>query len=287
MTPDNPNDLLQSRAWAVTLPFLKAIQARTLAAAPGVWAARGAGRSAGDIAVVPVMGLLTQRGSWYGMSIEGVRANLRNALADGSRAVVLEFDSPGGEVYGVDELATEIRQARGTKPIVASVNSLSASASYYLAAQADEILVTPSGEIGSVGVYAMHEDWSRALDQMGITVSFITAGEGKTDGNMFEALSDEVRAEMQADIDRYYGMFVAAVAKGRRVSVETIRAGWKAKVYGAKDAVAIGMATGVGTIEDAIRRAGALAQDRKAVTASVDVEVAVRQRARARNEIAN
>src|SRR5687768_9303091 len=129
------SELVQSQTWAITLPYLKAIRDRTLASAAEVWAARGATRSAGDIAIVPVMGVITQRGSWYGMSIEGVRASLRNALADGSRAIVLEFDSPGGEVYGVDELATEIRQARSVKPIVAAVNSLSASAAYYLAAQ--------------------------------------------------------------------------------------------------------------------------------------------------------
>lgn len=277
----NSTELLTSRYWAVSLNVLRAIRAGKMVALPDVWAARGTVRASGDIGVIPIMGVLTQRGGYYGMSVESIRANLRSVIADaGVKAIVLEFDSPGGEVSGIEELATEIRQARSTKPIVAVANSLAASAAYYLTAQASEVLVTPSGEIGSVGVYAAHEDWSRAIDQMGVTVTLVSAGEGKVNGNMFEPLSDEVRGEMQSDVDRYYQMFVSAVSKGRSVSVETVRKDWKAKVYGAKEAVAIGMADAVGTLDDAVRRANAITQDRKATAASVERDAEFRQRAR-------
>jgi signal peptide peptidase SppA len=273
---------LRSQYWATTLPHLRAIAAGQLEAQAEYWAARTAPRASGDVVVIPVLGTITQRSPWYGSSTEFLANALRAALADGSRAIVLEVDSPGGEVYGVDELASLIRAARATKPIVAVSNALTASAAYYLAAQADELLVTPSGEVGSIGVYGGHEDWSGALDQMGIVITLISAGEGKTDGNPFEALSDEARADMQAAVDRYYGMFASAVAKGRKVSVETVRSSWKAKVYGAKEAVAIGMADAVGTLDDAIRRAAALSTERRAVAASVDLEAERRMRARAR-----
>lgn len=283
MLNERQSDLLRCQYWAVSLPHLRAIRAGTLAAIePSIWAARGASRSAGDVVVIPVMGTLTQRGGWFGMSLESITTAFRNAMQDGSRAVVLEFDSPGGEVYGVEELATAIRAARGTKPIVGVANSLSASASYYLSAQVDELFVTPSGEIGSIGVYGAHEDWSAALDQMGIAVTLVSAGEGKTAGNMFEPLSDGARADMQAAVDRYYGMFTAAVSKGRKVAVETVRSTWQAKVYGAKEAVAIGMADSVGTLDDAIRRAGALAQERRALAAARDLDVDSRRRTRER-----
>lgn len=276
-------DVLKSRYWAVTLPCLRAIRAGHVMASPEIWAARGTTRSAGEVTVIPIMGALTQRGSWFGMSLEGIRQTFRSALADsGVKAIVLEFDSPGGDVYGVEELATEIRQGRGTKPIVAVANALAASAAYYLASQAEEVFVTPSGEIGSIGVYGAHEDWSRALDQMGITITLISAGEGKVDGNPFEPLTDEVRAAIQSDVDRYYGMFAAAVSKGRGVNVDVVRSEWKAKVYGAKDAVKIGMATQVGTIDDAVRRAGAMARDRGKTAAALDLEVETRMIARRR-----
>jgi signal peptide peptidase SppA len=276
------NDLLASRTWAIQLHYLRAIAARAEATSPDVWAARGAGRASGDVTIIPVMGLLTQRGGYWGMSSTAIGQRFQDAMADGSKAVVLEVDSPGGEVYGVDELASTIRAARGGKPVVAVANSVAASAAYYIASQADEVLVTPSGEVGSIGVYAVHEDWSRALDEYGVTVTLVSAGEGKTTGNMFEPLSEGARAEMQASVDRYYGMFASAVAKGRRVPVEQIRSEWKAKMYGAKDAVAVGLADGVGTLDDAVRRAGSLSQQRRAVAAAVDIEVEARRRRRQR-----
>ncbi|HEV2064048.1 MAG TPA: S49 family peptidase, partial [Thermoanaerobaculia bacterium] len=181
-------------------------------------------------------------------------------------------DSPGGEVYGADEAATVIRGVRASKPVVAVANSLAASAAYYLASQANELLVTPSGEVGSIGVYAVHEDWSAALDEGGVKVTFVSAGEGKTDGNDAQPLSDTAKADMQAAVDRYYSMFTAAVAKGRGVSVDRVRSEWKAKVYGAKQAVEVGMADAVGTLDDAIRRASALARARSAAPSATSLE---------------
>lgn len=299
-------NLLNSRILAVTLEHLQRLRTASDVATPvlhgpdasgtwaglsfahpDVWAARGASKASGDVAVIPILGTITQRGSWFGTSLEGIRSQFRAKLADsGTKAIVLEFDSPGGEVFGVDELATEIRQARGTKPIVAFANPMAASAAMYLAVQADRLVVTPSGEVGSIGVYGMHVDMSRALDQMGVTVTLISAGEGKVDGNSFAPLADDVKAEIQSDVDRHYGMFVSAVAKGRRhagATSEKIRGEWKAKMYGAKQAVEIGMADAVGTLDDAVRLAGSLLADRKAVAASVDVEVEAIQRARQRS----
>lgn len=295
------HNLLSCRAYAVTLEYLRALRAAAdkelPAVAPGTfatwmgmtvahpdtWAARAAGRSAGDIAIIPVMGMLTLRGGWFGMSIEGLRQTLRAKLEDPNvLAIVMEYDSPGGEVFGVDEFATELRAARAQKPIVAVANPFAASAAYYLMAQASEVFVSPSAMIGSVGVYAGHVDWSRALDQAGITVTLISAGEGKIDGNEFEPLSEEARADIQGDIDMYYGMFAAAVAKGRGVPVEKVRSEWKALVYGAKEGAQLGLADQAGTFDDAVRRASAMASERRTMTAAVDREVTTRMRLRQR-----
>lgn len=277
-------DLRTTRFWAVTLPYLQAIRAGTLVASQETWAARGAARAQGDVTVVPIMGVLTQRGGWYGTSLERTRAALRDAAADGSGAIVLEVDSPGGEVYGVEELAAEVRDIRGQKPVVAVANSLAASAAYYIASQAEELFVTPSGEVGSIGVYGMHIDLSVALDQMGVKVTFISAGEGKVEGNPYAPLSEEAASDMQENIDRYYGMFVTSVKKGRgrELSVEKVRGEWGAWVYGAKQAVEIGMADHVGTLDDAVRRARTLARERNSKAAALGAESDRRIRHRAR-----
>lgn len=235
-----------------------------------LWAVRQAAATAraatkgGVVAVIPVVGGITQRSSWWGTSTEGLVASLRQAEADkGIQASVLDFDSPGGEVYGVPEAAAAIRDMRSRKPIVAVANSLAGSAAYYLASQADELLVTPSGEVGSIGVFGMHLDLSEAAKQRGLKVTFVYAGRYKVEGNPFEPLSNEAREAMQEMVDRYYEMFVRDVARGRKVGVDAVRGGFgEGRLIGAKAAVEMGMADAVGTLEDAIRRAAALGRAR-------------------------
>lgn len=300
------NNLLSRRVLAIDVDYLKALRAAYDKVAPNltganteglwagmisyahpdIWAARGASRASGDVAVIPVIGALSERASWFGMSYDGIRASLRSALADsGVKAIVFEFDSPGGDVLGCDELATEIHEARKQKPVVAVAKSVAFSAAYYLASQAEQIIVPPSGSLGSIGVYGGHMDFSEALTQMGVKVTLISAGEGKTDGNPWEPLSAEAREDMQKDVDHYYRMFVAAASKGRRhagVTTDKVRSEWKAKTYNAKDSVAMGLADAIGTDADAIRRASSMAAERRAVAASVETEVEVRRRARSR-----
>ncbi|MDQ2963225.1 MAG: S49 family peptidase, partial [Pseudomonadota bacterium] len=151
---------------------------------------RGAAQRAGNgaIAVLPMYGIVAQRGGGVDdvsgpgvMSTTRFAAALRAALADETiGGIVIDVDSPGGSVYGVQELADEIYAARAQKPIYAVANTLAASAAYWLGSAASEFYVTPSGEVGSIGVYAAHEDWSKALDIAGIKTTLISAGQHKT-----------------------------------------------------------------------------------------------------------
>ena len=123
------------------------------------------------------------------------------------------------------------------------------------------MIVTPSGQVGSIGVFAAHDDLSRAYDAAGVTTTLIAAGKYKVEGNPFEPLGDEAKAYIQSRIDDYYGMFVRGVAKGRGVSVDKVRSDFgQGRMVGAADAVTAGLADRVGTLEDAIgktRRAAA------------------------------
>lgn len=219
-------------------------------------------RNAGAVAVIPIHGVIEHRSSWLlemfgGTSVEDIRGMLRAAVADPQfSSIVLDIDSPGGGVAGITELAAEIRAARATKRIVAVANTTAASAAYWLAAQANQVLVTPSGQVGSIGVYAVHVDISRALDAEGVTVTIISAGERKTDGNEFEPLSDEARDEMQKRVDMFDALFAGDVAKGRGVPESKVRADYgKGAVLLARDALAAGLVDGIGTLEDALRLA--------------------------------
>lgn len=227
----------------------------------------------GGVAVLPIYGILTQRASLLtdfsgGTSADQVGADLARLMVDPSvKAVVLDISSPGGNVHGIPELAARVASAAKTKPIIAAANAMAASAAYWIAASASEIVVTPSGEVGSIGIISMHVDESKADEQQGIKRTLITAGKYKGDGAMGTPLTDAVAAQLQARADELYGMFVRSVAKGRGVSVESVRDGFgEGLMVGAKAAVEQRMADHVGTLEDAIglaRRRATVGLDRE------------------------
>lgn len=234
-------------------------------------------RANGDIAVLPLVGTISQRIDMMsemsgGVTVEAFTKEFRALLNDPTvAAIVLDVDSPGGTVTGIEELSTEIFKARGIKPISAVANSLAASAAYWIASAADELAVSPSAIVGSIGVIAAHEDWSAADAMAGVKTTLITAGQYKAEGNPFEPLSDEARATIQKRVDEAYGMFTKAVARNRGVSVETVRTGFgEGRVVGAKEAVSLGMADRVATLDDVIATVG-----RRRVSASVDQPAAL------------
>ncbi len=215
----------------------------------------------GNIAVIPIIGTIIPRYNMFtessgAVSVQRITAQLRQALKDPDvESIIFDVDSPGGQVSNVEELAKEIHQARGTKPITAVANSLAASAAYWIATAADELVVTPSGEVGSIGVLAMHEDISEALANEGIKINLISAGKYKVEGNPFEPLDDEARAFIQSRIDDYYDMFVTAVSRNRSVSKSDVKNGFgEGRVVGAKEAVKLGMADRVGTLDETLAR---------------------------------
>lgn len=216
-------------------------------------------KSIGDIAVVEIGGFITPKPNimtllFGGTSASSVAVAVRAAMAEPSiGAVVLSVDSPGGAVFGVPEAAAVMRAARGSKPFIAVVDPLMASAAYYLGAQADEIVSTPSGIAGSIGVVIDHLDESEALKKAGLAVTEITYGRRKAEMSSVKPLSDEARNSIQARVDYYGQLFEADVAKGRRVSVGTVRAKYgEGAVFTAKDAVAAGLVDRIATMEDVI-----------------------------------
>lgn len=234
------------------------IQARVGAAQNGP---RSGGRQSGTVAVIPVYGPISQRqnmmsASSGGTSIEGLTADFRSAMADPQvDGIVLEVDSPGGTVDLVDELAAEIRAARGTKPIVAVANVMAASAAYWIASACDEIVVTPSGYVGSIGVFTAHEDLSAQAEMDGVKVTLIAAGKYKTEANPWEPLSPDAQANLQDQVDQVYATFVSAVAKGRGAPIDTVRTAYgQGRVLLAKDALAAGMVDRIDTLDNTIRR---------------------------------
>jgi signal peptide peptidase SppA len=218
--------------------------------------------SQGAVAVLPLYGIISQRMSMMdeistgGTSTENFSQQFAALMNDASvGAIIINVDSPGGSVYGIQELGDQIFAARGQKKVVAVANSLAASAAYWLATCAEDLYVTPGGEVGSVGVYGAHEDYSKMLDEMGVKTTLISAGKYKTEGNPYEPLSAEAQAYMQSRVDDYYGAFVKTLARNRKTSQDNVRTGFgQGRCLGADDAVKAGMADEVATLDQVIAK---------------------------------
>lgn len=229
------------------------------------------------VAVIPVYGVLTQRGGFDADTSEPLTSMIQVTRAVQLAAadpviggIVLDVDSPGGSVYGVAELGDAIHAARDAKPIAAVANSLMASAAYWMGSQASELYAAPGAEVGSIGVYTVHTNVAEFLKQKGVSVEMISAGKFKTEGNPYGALSDEARANIQASVDQYYDAFIRAVARGRNASLKSVREDMgQGRVMQGDAAKTAGMIDGVATLDQVIAKIGARA---KRASARADME---------------
>ncbi|MDC6292735.1 S49 family peptidase [Ralstonia pseudosolanacearum] len=210
-----------------------------------------------QIAVIPIHGTLVRR--TVGLEAESGLASytaigeqLDAALADpGIAAILLDVDSPGGESGGVFDLADRIRAAAAIKPVWAVANDMAFSAAYALACAASRVFVSRTGGVGSIGVIAMHVDQSVKDAKDGVRYTAVFAGARKNDLNPHEPITDEAQAQLQAEVSRVYGLFVATVARYRGITAEAASA-TEAGLFFGQDAVTAGLADAVGTFDDAL-----------------------------------
>lgn len=202
-------------------------------------------------AVIPVRGFLSYRTaeSFFfdddGTSYEGIREQFQAALADPAvKSIVLDIDSPGGEVSGVFDLVEEIYHARGQKPIQAVFNEDGFSAAFAIASAADRRYISRTGSAGSVGVVAMHLDQSGWDAKTGLVFTPIFAGAHKVDYSSHAPLSPEAKAALQEDIDAVYDIFVGTVARNLGLTAASVKA-TEAGIFMGKKAVEMGFADSV------------------------------------------
>lgn len=206
----------------------------------------GGYRVVNGVAVIDIFGVLAHRtrieadSSWI-QGYNDIGRQLEASLNDSSaKAILLQIDSPGGEVAGAFQLAEQIRAARDRKPIHAVASDLAASAAYLIASAATTIAAPPTAMVGSIGVVMRHVDLSGALAKEGVTVTHIYAGARKIDGNPYQSLPDSVRGRFQAEVDHVYGLFVAAVAAHRKLDETAVR-NTEAGLLRADEAHALGL----------------------------------------------
>jgi capsid assembly protease len=261
--------VIESHLWAITPETLATIvrlaESGQFGQRAEIEAARQRGRPKsinGGVAKVALKGTLAPPHPilqlFFGLRnpLEEFLEDTKEALADPDvGAVVVEVDSPGGVIDGIPEAAAALRAMKGSKPIIAHANTMAASAAYWIASQADEMVMTPSGAVGSIGVYAAHRDMSGAMKLMGVETTLIKAGRFKTAGNPWEPLSEEAREHIQEDVDHFYGLFTADVAKGRGVKVADVKGGYgEGRVLNSKRALEENLVDRVETLGETIAR---------------------------------
>jgi signal peptide peptidase SppA len=193
------------------------------------WDAGKAFPQVANVAVIEVDGTLVNKNGALGpdcgmTGYDGIRTQFTAALQDPAVAgIAFYIESPGGEVAGCFDLAEFVLEARGTKPVLALVDGMAASAAYALASACDRIACSSVGLVGSIGVIVAHADFSKMLEKDGVNVSLIFAGARKADGNPFNPLPAAVRASIQAEIDAVWEQFAELVARGRGLTPQAVK----------------------------------------------------------------
>ncbi|QEF50263.1 clp protease family protein [Wolbachia endosymbiont of Drosophila ananassae] len=200
--------------------------------------------------IIPIHGILTKKSEVFddvlGMtSYEKISEEIEEALIDKEvETIILDIDSPGGEVNGLFDLSDFIYQARRKKRIVAIANDDAYSAAYAIASSAEKVLVTRTSGVGSIGVIASHIDQSGFDEKQGIKYTTVFAGSRKNDLNPHEPITSESLESLKSEVNRLYGMLVELIARNRNLSVEAIKS-TEAGLYFGEKAVEIGLADGI------------------------------------------
>lgn len=209
------------------------------------------------IAIIPVEGTLVHKTRGID-ALSGLRSyvdiqqEIEDAATDPTiKGILLEIDSPGGEVAGAFDVADTVYSARATKPLIAVANNDAFSAAYLLASAAQRIYVSRTSGVGSVGVIVSHLDVSGNDEKMGYRYTIVSAGARKADFNPHAPLSEEAKIVLEGEIARTYGLLVNTVARNRGLPEAAVR-GTEAGLFFGSDALNVKFADRLGTRQDAL-----------------------------------
>jgi protease-4 len=175
------------------------------------------------------------------------------------RAIVVRVQSPGGVVGPTQEIYDAILRIRTQgKPVIASMGSVAASGGYYLAAAATRIVANPGTLTGSIGVIMQLAEIEGLLKKVGVRYEVIKSGRFKDSASFARPMTPEERAVLQAVLDDMHDQFVTAIAEGRGLGKDRVRALADGRVYSGRMAKDLGLVDALGGLDEAIRLAGEL-----------------------------
>jgi len=218
------------------------------------------------IGMLPLFGSMTKYGGLCSYGTQDIIKMMNTLNADPDiDAMVMVTDSPGGSVMGTPEFGEEL--ARSQKPIVSFVDGSMASAAYWAGANTDYIMMNsqePTAAVGSIGTLYVHVNQSKAIEQNIGEVKIIRAPQSvdKARINSVEPLTEELEAEIVAELKEITDYFINTVSTGRGSSLKVTDAEniFTGKMYKGAEAKKLGMIDSLGSINDAIDRAAMMAR---------------------------
>ena len=232
--------------------------AQTHSAGRDIAAATVADQAADEltIAVIDIRGTMTKRGS--SLSDAGstvlIRRELRQAARDGGvDGILLRIDSPGGTVSGTADLAAEVAEANGRKPVYAFAEDTTASAAYWVASQAAKVYANNrTAKVGSIGTLLYLYDLSGMAEKEGVRPVVIKTGDLKGVGVPGAAVTEQHEAYLQEIVDQTQAEFTAGVMAGRGMNSEQVAAVATGRVYNAGEAQRVGLIDGIESFDQTL-----------------------------------
>ncbi len=213
----------------------------------------------GKVALIVMRGLISSSlpGSVGDTMVDDMRAALQQARDDDRvKAVVLEIDSPGGEVTASDEIYNAVVKTRAKKPVVIYMDTLAASGGYYVSCGGRYIMANETTITGSIGVIIQTLNYERLFDKIGLASVVFKSGKFKDILNGARPMTPEEREYMQNFVMKTYDKFLGVVSKERKLPAETLRNGIAdGRIFSGKEAVENKLIDGLGQIEDAYAKA--------------------------------
>lgn len=213
------------------------------------------------VAIIPVNGPIVKRGSFYSYIFNATPLDqLTEIFMDAIEqkdveAIAFDFDSPGGTISGLEAFGNIVFEKRGIKPMVSVATGMMTSAAYWFGSAADKVVTEKTSDIGNIGIYMIHYDWSDNDKQFGLKRTIIKSGRHKALGNDAEPLSDFAQKTFQAEIDYVQGLFLETVKRNRKISEFVDKEIIEGKNYIGQQAVDVGLADKIGNLDTAIELA--------------------------------
>jgi protease-4 len=246
---------VQSRAKGIAffLLFLMVLFVASYAAGRfGIFQGDGLGLAEPKIAVIPILGVLTDA--------QGVLEELERYKERADvKAFVFRIDSPGGTVVAAQEIYSEIRKLRGKKKTLSSMGNVAASGGYYVASATEEILANPGTITGSIGVISEYANVQDLLKKIGFKSTVLKSGRFKDVGSPLREMTAEEGVYLQGLLENIHHQFIRDVAQGRQKTVEEIEPLSDGRVFTGEQAKEIGLVDRLGNFQDALDRAAELA----------------------------